>query len=215
MSNLRSRLHNRRILLFKNFGSRLFNVPLICHTECPSRLCWRLPRTAGHPRLLVLRQPLGKLCSPWAPVSFSSPSLSHRGRQDTLIPPARGEPGSPPTPPLGPCLLFPNCTLKPLAVRRARHWRRHASRVWIHRQKPRPLKRTRSPNSLWRCSKCKRGKYFQILPLVPYLVVPRSVAQHLSTLKTRCFALSCKYSSFWKKFHIYTLTQVNQCQASE
>ena len=53
---------------------------------------------------------------------------------------------------------------------------------------------------------------FQI-SLVLYLVVPWLVTEHLNTLETRSFTLSCKCSSFGKKFHVYTLTQVNQDQA--
>lgn len=52
------------------------------------------------------------------------------------------------------------------------------------------------------------------LTSVLYLVVPWFVAEHLNTLKTRRFTPCCKCSSFRKKFHIYTLPQVNQCQAS-
>lgn len=54
---------------------------------------------------------------------------------------------------------------------------------------------------------------FEALPLVPYLVGPRSVTEHLRTLETGRFTLSCECSSFWEKFHVYALTQVNQCQA--
>lgn len=59
-----------------------------------------------------------------------------------------------------------------------------------------------------------QGNVFKSLTLVLYLVVPGLVTEHLSTLETRCFTLCRKYGSFWKKFHVYTLTQVDQCQAS-
>lgn len=54
----------------------------------------------------------------------------------------------------------------------------------------------------------------EALPLVPHLVGPRFVTEHLRTLETGCFTLSCECSSFWEKFHVYALTQVDQCQAS-